>query len=48
MLGNYSIGNSVEFDYTAVSTIRTLRSLGKAHHHHQLQPGDGQHGLRRE
>ena len=27
--GNYSIGNSVEFDYTAVSTIRTLRQLGK-------------------
>ena len=27
--GNYSIGNSVEFDYTAVSTIRTLRALGK-------------------
>ena len=27
--GNYAIGNSVEFDYTAVSTIRQLRAMGK-------------------
>ena len=46
--GKYRIGSSVEFDYATVGCVQTLKKLGYRTVVINYNPGDHEHGLRRD